>query len=134
MWAWWSAAIVGLGIVVLLWSPWRTAPPSSPVRLSAQLGVDGGLASGVIGSGAAAVLSPDDATLVFVAQRTPGAASQLFVRHMDQLTTASLVGTDNALSPFFSPHGKAAAFFADGKRNTTALPARGPRPPSARPD
>ena len=61
-----------MGIVVFLWSPWRTAPPSSPVRLSAQLGVDGGLASGVIGSGAAAVLSPDDATLVFVAQRTPG--------------------------------------------------------------
>ena len=126
-WALFSAAAVGLAIVVSLWWPWRAASPVVPIRVSAQLGVDGWVASGVIGSGAAAVLSPDDTLLVFVAQRTLGGAiSQLFVRRMDQLTTAALPGTDNALSPFFSPDGKSVAFFADGKLKKIALAGGGP--------
>ena len=126
-WALFSAAVVGLAIAVTLWAPWHTASPAIPIRVSAQLGVDGWVASGVIGSGAAAVLSPDDTLLVFVAQRTlGGGVSQLFVRRMDQLTTSALPGTDNALSPFFSPDGKSVAFFADGKLKKIALAGGGP--------
>ena len=125
-WTLFSAAIVGLAIAFAVWAPWRTASPAATVRISAHVGVDGWLASGVVGAGAAAVLSPDDTTLVFVAQRTLGAASQLFVRHMDQLTTAPLAGTENALSPFFSPDGKSVAFFADGKLKKIALAGGGP--------
>ena len=125
-WALYAAAVVGLAIALTLWAPWRTASPAVPIRVTAQLGVDGRLASGVVGAGAAAVLSPDDTTLVFVAQRTLGAPSQLFVRHMDQLTNAALAGTDNALSPFFSPDGKSVAFFADGKLKKIALAGGGP--------
>ena len=66
-------------------------------------------------SGTPVIFSPDGTLLAFVAQKTVGAASQLYVRRLDQLAAAPLPGTEEAASPFFSPDGQWIAFFAGGK-------------------
>jgi serine/threonine protein kinase len=120
-WALFASAVAGLAFVLALWAPWRRPSVPAPVRVSADLGTDASLSSSIAGTGAAAVLSPDGSLLAFVARRTTGAGSQLYVRHMDQLQTAVLTGTDNAASPFFSPDGLWLGFFADGKLKKIAV-------------
>jgi Tol biopolymer transport system component len=104
--------------VLLLWAPWRSAPPIAPVRLSAEIGAEASL---VTDQGAAAVLSPDGRLLVFAAQKTGTAESQLFVRRLEQLQASALAGTDGARNPFFSPDGQWVAFFAGGKLKKLAV-------------
>jgi Tol biopolymer transport system component len=111
---WAVAATLGIGLALALavWAPWRRATPSAPMRLNAELGADGAL---MTDQGAAAVLSPDGALLVFVAQKDATVDPQLYVRRLQQLQAMPLAGTDNARNPFFSPDGQWIAFFADGK-------------------
>jgi len=61
----------------------------------------------------AVALSPAETHLAFVATR--GGSSQLFVRPLASLDAQPLPGTEDALSPFFSPDGNWIAFFASGK-------------------
>lgn len=85
----------------------------TPARLSIELGADASFAANTLGP--AAILSPDGAVLVFVAQKAAGEKPQLYVRRLDQSRDMALPGTEGADSPFFSPDGKWIAFFADGK-------------------
>jgi serine/threonine-protein kinase len=103
---------VGVALVLLVWSPWRIAPPFASVRLSADLGADASL---VTNEGASAILSPDGQVLAFVAQKNANEPSQLYVRPLNELLATPLSGTGGAISPFFSPDGEWIAFFADGK-------------------
>jgi serine/threonine-protein kinase len=103
---------MGAALVLLLWSPWRIAPLSGLTRLNAELGADVSL---VTNEGASAVLSPNGEVLAFVAQKSLGEPSQLYVRRLDELVATPLAGTGGALNPFFSPDGEWIAFFADGK-------------------
>ena len=91
----------------------RPAPPRAALRLKADLGADASLA--YAGYGPAAILSPDDVLLAFVAQRSTGGNRQLYVRRLTQLQAMALSGTEDADSPFFSPDGQWIAFFAGGK-------------------
>jgi Tol biopolymer transport system component len=59
-------------------------------------------------------LSPDDRHLAFVAPDANG-RTVLWVRALDSLLAQPLPGTDNALSPFWSPDSRFVAFVADGK-------------------
>jgi serine/threonine-protein kinase len=107
---------IGLGIAALLiW--WRPPPPAPRAerQVSVELGTDALLVRFQLGQGTAAVLSPDGATLAFVAQPGEGAARQLYVRRLDVLKAVPLSGTDGALNPFFSPDSRWIAFFAEGK-------------------
>ena len=61
----------------------------------------------------ALAVSPDGKQLVYVAGR--GESKQLYLRSMDRLEVATLGGTENASSPFFSPDSQWIGFFADGK-------------------
>jgi Tol biopolymer transport system component len=58
-------------------------------------------------------LSPDGRQLAYVATSSGGA--QLWVRRLDQWDATPLGGTEGASYPFWSPNGKAIAFFAEGK-------------------
>jgi Tol biopolymer transport system component len=58
-------------------------------------------------------LSPDGRTVAFVADIDT--TSQLWIRSLDDLSARPLIGTDDALLPFFSPDGRHLGFFADGK-------------------
>ena len=59
-------------------------------------------------------LSPDGRQLAFTAT-SPEGRSQLYLRPLDTVAARVLPGTDGATFPFWSPHGDAVAFFADGK-------------------
>jgi Tol biopolymer transport system component len=115
---WAIAACLGLALalVVTLWAPWQKAPPPSPLRLKTQIGADASLAAvGAGASGSNLALSPDGATLAFVAQASVGRQPELYLRRLDRLQAVALTGTGNAHAPFFSPDGNWIAFFADGK-------------------
>jgi eukaryotic-like serine/threonine-protein kinase len=58
-------------------------------------------------------LSPDGRRIVFVG--TKGDVPQLYSRALDEPDAELLEGTNNGVSPFFSPDGKWIGFFADGK-------------------
>ncbi|HTI42859.1 MAG TPA: protein kinase [Vicinamibacterales bacterium] len=117
-WAMASAALLIAVATTLRWAPWRTAPPATPLRLSADIGVDAALP---VDQGAAAVLSPDGALLAFTAQKSGSNTPQLYVRRLDQLQAMQLAGTDGARNPFFSPDGQWLAYFAGGKLKKTAV-------------
>ena len=110
---WFVAAAFGAALVatLMLWSPWRTVAAPAPRKMLISLGVDATLTTTY---GSSAILSPDGATLVFVARPT-GRASQLFIRKLDQLQAQPLAGTEDGMAPFFSPSGQSVAFFSGGK-------------------
>jgi len=110
----WTVAAAALALAGALFALWVTShkvPTPAPLRLSAELGADASL---VTDQGTAAVLSPDGMMLAFVAQKSPGRRSELYIRRLEQLQATALSGTDEARSPFFSPDGQWIAFFAGG--------------------
>jgi Tol biopolymer transport system component len=112
----WALAAIGAlaaGLMLALWAPWKTAPlPIS--RMLVDIGADASLTtSGTPASNIA--LSADGTLLAYIAQKTAGSVSQMFVRRLDQLQAVPLPSTENAVNPFFSPDGQWIAFFADGK-------------------
>jgi serine/threonine-protein kinase len=113
-----SALAVGLVVALGLWGPWRTVQPAAPVRVESMLGVDASLAA--LQQGVSVTLSPDGRMFAFVAQTTPNAPSQLYIRRLDQLQATAVIGTEGAFGPFFSPDGQWIAFFANGKLRKVA--------------
>ena len=109
-----AAAALALGLVgTLLWVALRPVPrPTSPLRLSVELGADASLSTFV---GSPIALSQDGNVLAFTAHPTKGGPTQLFVRRLDQAQATALADTEDAFSPFFSPDEQWIAFFADGK-------------------
>lgn len=119
-WAPWGiAAVTALIAGFALWTT-RNAPTSTqpPMRLTANLGVDGTLLTGV---GAAAFLSPDGKLLAFVASKAAGQPAQLYLRRLDQLQASPVGGTLGARNAFFSPDGQWIAFFAEGKLKKVSI-------------
>jgi hypothetical protein len=113
-WGWFGAGAVvsALAVVLAVWGPWRNATPSTPLRLSAQLGAGLPLAPLNAQFGDAFTLSPDGSLMAFVAQEGETGRPQLFIRRLDQLASVPLPGTEGALAPFFSPDGAWIGFFA----------------------
>ena len=60
----------------------------------------------------ALAISPDGRFIAYVVTR--GVTTQLVLRRLNELTAASIAGTSNATSPFFSPDSQWIGFFADG--------------------
>jgi serine/threonine-protein kinase len=110
---WSIAAVLALVAIATIGvtKPWRTPPPPAPMLLTAELGADASL---LPPQGASAILSPDGKLLAFVAS-TESAPARLYLRRLDHLDATPLAGTEDALSPFFSPDGQWIAFFAGGK-------------------
>jgi eukaryotic-like serine/threonine-protein kinase len=116
---WAISAALAIVAAVAVWSPWRRpAPNNAPavMRLDLDLGT-ARLASSV---GADAILSPDGARLIFVAQG-PHGRSRLLTRRLDQSQLVEVRGSEGAYAPFFSPDGQWVAFFAGGKLKKTAV-------------
>jgi serine/threonine-protein kinase len=100
------------------WSPRQSNTRRAPLRLSTELGVDASL---VIDQGPAAVISPDDTLLAFVAQQTESELSLLYVRRLEELRATLLPGTEGARNPFFSSDGQSIGFFAGGKLKRVSI-------------
>ena len=111
----WTVAAAAVAITVavyMLSTRWPNSQSAAPLRLSVDLGAEASL---VTDQGTAAVLSPDGTVLAFVAKKSAGGNSQLYIRRLEQLQATALPGTDAARNPFFSPDGQSIAFFAGGK-------------------
>jgi Tol biopolymer transport system component len=113
-WGWLAVgvAVSAIAVVLASWTPWRNATPSTPLRLSAQLGAGLPLAPLNAQFGGAFALSPDGRLMTFVAQEGESGRPQLYIRGLDQLDAMPLPGTEGALAPFFSPDGAWIGFFA----------------------
>jgi serine/threonine-protein kinase len=120
-WLRWGALVAlasVLALTLLRWAPWRVTvvvPAAAPLRLSATLAEDAALAPFNVQFGDATILSPDGTMVAFVGQKAAGSTPQLYTRQLDQLQATPLLGTDDALSPFFSPDGRWIGFFAGQK-------------------
>jgi Tol biopolymer transport system component len=68
-------------------------------------------------AGGPPVLSPDGNTLAFTAIDQQG-KNGLWVRPMNSVEAHALVGTDDAIFPFWSPDSRSVGFFVDGKLKT----------------
>jgi serine/threonine-protein kinase len=66
-------------------------------------------------------LSPDGTELVYVATPARSTTAQIYLRAMDTAQTRLVPGTEDAVSPFFSPDGQWLGFFSDGKLKKVPL-------------
>ena len=70
-------------------------------------------------------LSPDGTQMVFVAFDSGASMARLHIRQMDQLTSTPLVGTEDALNPFFSSDGREIGFITQGDLTLRKIAATG---------
>ncbi len=115
-----GAVSVALAVSVAGWAPWTPAPSREPLRLIANLGGEAPLAPLNVQYGNAVELSPDGSTIAFVARASAATPPLLYVRRLNQTRATALAGTEDAISPFFSPDSKWIAFFANTKLKKVA--------------
>jgi eukaryotic-like serine/threonine-protein kinase len=114
-WSLAGAVSVALAVTLIGWSPWTPAPSREPRRLIANLGGDAPLAPINVQYGNAVELSPDGSTMAFVTRASADTPPLLHVRRLNQTRATALAGTEDAISPFFSPDSQWIGFFADMK-------------------
>jgi len=106
-----ALAIVAAFALLLVWISTRHAAPPL-LRLNVDFGENAAISARF---GASMALSPDGSQLVFPIKQQAAQPRLLAIRRLDQAKAMSLAGTEGAQAPFFSPDGKAIAFFAGGK-------------------
>jgi Tol biopolymer transport system component len=114
----WIASLFGAVALAIFTARPAHPPPAHVVRTTLHFSpdldlarVDGGLA-----------LSPDGRTLALCAARADE-EPRIYVRTLDSLVPQALSGTEDAHYPFWSPDGRAIAFFA--KNRLKRIPASG---------
>jgi serine/threonine-protein kinase len=106
-----SAAVTGVAV-------WRLKPvPAAPVGRFSIVLPHGQRLAGL--DMTAMTFSPDGKRLAYVA--TSGGPRQLYVRETDSLDARPLTGTENAVSPFFSPDGEWIGFFTGDSLKKIAM-------------
>jgi eukaryotic-like serine/threonine-protein kinase len=112
-----AAALALVAVALALAFMQRVPTPQQTVRLTADIGTDAKLYSGL---GVSTTLSPDGRRLAFVASGSDE-RRRIYVRSLDQLQATVLSGTEEAENPFFSPESQWLGFFAGGKLKKIAV-------------
>lgn len=116
---WSVAAIAGALAIAALWHVARE--PASPAAPVARFEVRPAAGSTFDRRAPAFAVSNDGRTIAWSACDGSTGVCGLYVRRLDRLEPTRLAGTDGAVAPFFSPDGRWAGFFADGKLKKIAL-------------
>ena len=103
--------IAGLATMVALWGWLRPAPTPQVNRFSLLLRSAEALRPSPTASNIA--ISPDGTKLVYIGPAEGG--TRLWLREHDKLRPTPIPGTDNAVSPFFSPDGRQLGFIRNGR-------------------
>jgi serine/threonine-protein kinase len=114
----WSAAVIcALIAIAAVWQATRgsqsTSPPAAKFAISPAPGTrfdDAAPAFAFAADGSSVAWSGCDAD-----------NCRLYVRPLDSLESMTVAGTEGAHAPFFSPDGRALAFFADGRLKKIAV-------------
>ena len=110
--AWTAAGALALiAIALAIGFVLRAPKPRLPMRLSAEIGVDGSMYTA---RGPSAILSPDGTRLALLVSDADQ-KRRIYIRPLDQLQATALTGTEGARDPFVSPDGQWIGFFADDK-------------------
>ncbi len=115
-----TLAAARLGAIVL-WHPWRAAPPAATPRLRVDLGADAFLGASPTATKDLA-LSPDGSMLAFVGQHDR--VGQLYLRRFDSLHATPLA-SGQISEPFFSPDGQWVGFFSLADRKLKKISVAG---------
>jgi Tol biopolymer transport system component len=117
----WVLASAGLVVIALgVWA-WMTLRGRDTLPLVTRMTVNlpAGHELDLEGGAMPLAVAPDGRRLAYVARGT--GRRQLHVRELDAFEARSIAGTENARHPFFSPDGRAVAFFADGKLKRVSI-------------
>ena len=123
-WRWAAGAVLAAAAVLPIawWAPWREPPLAAPIVLSAQLGADVSIADSISTAfGQTMTVSPKGDVIAFQARTGARGLRQLHLLRLDQKQAVPLPGTEDAVSPFFSPDGRWIGFFADGQLKKVAV-------------
>ncbi len=100
-----AAAVAAIGIVAG-WRVWATSPPEVPHTIRSVIDLAPEVASP--GQGAVA-FAPDGGSVVY--QASAGGRGRLYRRSLSDSTSVTIVGTEDAQGPFFSPDGQWIGFY-----------------------
>ena len=104
-------ALAAAAIAAGLWGWLRPGPTPTVQRYSVMLRPNEGLRPSAIAGNLA--ISPDGNRIAYIGPADGG--TRLWLREHDKLRPLPVAGTDNALSPFFSPDGNQLAFTLAGR-------------------
>ena len=115
---WILVGLLAALVAISLWSPWRARQLPQPflTRFVIHLPIAEGMA---LEDGSAVALSPDETQLIYASAL--GGSTRLYLRSIHEFEGKPISGTEGAKAPFFSPDGKWAGFYADGKLKKVSL-------------
>jgi serine/threonine-protein kinase len=100
-----TGTVLAIAAAVAVWRPFATTsatPPRTAAHVAIPLPADVALYN--IGRGSSVAVSPDGQRILYVG--LAGGRRQLYLRRLSDSTSTRIPGTENAVSPFFSPDGR----------------------------